>query len=73
MNEKGYYNCECNAGFVGDGFGASGCTNIDECVAEEDVCLDENTYCTDSIGSRFTTIRSIQLANMFKQSRISGL
>ena len=70
MNEEGYYKCECNAGFVGDGFGDSGCANIDECVAEEDVCLDENTYCTDSIGPRFTTIRSIRFANMFEQSRI---
>ena len=47
VNGEGLYDCECNAGFFGDGYGASGCSNIDEC-AEINVCFEENTYCMDS-------------------------
>ena len=52
VNGEGFYDCECNTGFFGDGYGASGCSNIDECAAEINVCFEENTYCMDSVGSQ---------------------
>ena len=45
ININGGYDCECNDGFVGNGFH---CTNVNECDAN--VCQ-TNTDCTDTIGS----------------------
>ena len=53
VNQEGYYDCDCNTGFFGDGHGADGCSNIDECAAEINVCFEENTYCMDSVGSYY--------------------
>ena len=56
-NNDGSYDCECNIGFIGDGFQ---CTNIDECTdanaaqTEEGpsqmICA-EFAHCIDTVGS----------------------
>ena len=63
MNGDGFYDCECIPGFFGDGFDASGCSNIDECAAEINVCFNENTYCMDSIGLRLTDNKASGISN----------
>ena len=36
-NDVGYYQCTCNEGFSGDGFGTLGCSDLDEC--QSNPCL----------------------------------
>merc|ERR1712003_97549 len=48
-NNSGSYECECNAGFTGDG---KDCKDIDECKATENPCTEANkTKCNNSAGT----------------------
>merc|ERR1712176_1595115 len=48
-NNSGSYECECNAGFTGDG---KDCKDIDECKATENPCKEANkTKCNNSAGT----------------------
>ena len=46
-NDIGYFQCTCNDGFIGDGFGILGCSDIDEC--ESNPCVDTE-YCVNTMG-----------------------
>ena len=47
-NDVGYYQCTCNEGFSGDGFGVLGCSDLDEC--QSNPCL-ATEYCVNTMGS----------------------
>ena len=65
-NDVGYYECTCNDGFSGDGFGVLGCSDLDEC--QSNPCL-ATEYCVNTMGSPWI-LNFMPYGNTFRHSFI---
>jgi hypothetical protein len=51
VNDPGGFHCACPKGYSGDGKGAMGCHDIDECAMNTDNCASTPDACANDVGS----------------------